>query len=907
ITPLQPDAGDTIHVAVAITDASPIANASARLTRDGGFDVTQPLAFDAQSSTYGATFSATGHAGAYELTLTATDTFDIDATPLTQTVDVAIEPLVLTSASPPKGTTQGGTLLTLTGSGFSTDVATSSLKLYASGKPCTHVVAASNTQLTARTPKLAAGPVVLEVRASKLGSALSATLAGAFAVFEPPTIASVSPGFGSAHAGAIVVVSGSRFVDDVVPDSTTVRIGTHVADGVEVVDDATLVAHFSGGGPSESKVDVVVANSRGQVALADAFTWTSIALRPRSIVTVPAPVRAIAAAATSGPHASSLVLGMPDDGARGALALLDLADDSLTMLPAPPAPFLEFGSALLELGDTNDASGLAIRVGAPATDAATAGGAIAAITPTVDAATLVESAGVADAESGAALAPLLDTDADGTIDVWAAGSPGDATVRIHANGVAGAEATWSDGDPDSRGGAALAARAIDASTALLLIGAPDAAPLAQSGAGSAFLVRVEVAGSTVATTQLARIDGSEPGAATADDFSLACSMPGDLDGDGTPDAVVGFPGTAGRGRVVACSGTTGATLWTRNGDVDGDAFGAALTALDDLDGDGIVELCVGAPGADEPAAIDVGAIHVISGKTGQPLARIAHSVAGARLGAVLGTSTDQDGDLLFEVVAATNAISGSDAVVVLTPDPRSCARRAFAGDRLTGSLRDATERDGLWHGVLVGESLEWTLKGSTDADPLRAVLLDVDGTLIASSDPTSAAYDSDVFVQETSRLVVRYTADATRSVALVVGDPAATGKRPYQLRSRRTTSATRTDTQTIPIDGSGGVVDVEFDASALAKVNGAVVAADGQTALALVALESPSTVDLASSSPKAFVTGKPAHAVKIKPKKLTVPETGTYVLRIDPATGGATTLDAKLTLKLRRGKANLKD
>ncbi|NUQ10935.1 MAG: hypothetical protein HUU26_01230, partial [Gemmatimonadaceae bacterium] len=100
---------------------------------------------------------------------------------------------------------------------------------------------------------------------------------------------------------------------------------------------------------------------------------------------------------------------------------------------------------------------------------------------------------------------------------------------------------------------------------------------------------------------------------------------------------------------------------------------------------------------------------------------------------------------------------------------------------------------------------------------------------------------------------------------------------------------------------------VEFDASALAKVNGAVVAADGQTALELVALESPSTVDLALSSPKAFVTGKPAHAVKIKPKKLTVPETGTYVLRIGPATGGATTLDAKLTLKLRRGKANLKD
>lgn len=907
VTPTPADAGDFIHVEVAITDASPVATATAAWTYGGAAIDAGPLTFDALSNTYVADFDPLGHAGAFTLTLSATDTFGIAATPLTDGLDVEVEPLDLTTVTPAKGSAQGGSAVALTGSGFVSDVAAGSLKLYANGVLCTHVVATSNTALTAKTPKLAAGPVTFEVRAKKLGSPYAATLAGAYAVFDPPSIAAVSPGSGSAHGGAVVVISGTRFQDDVVADSTTVRIGSHVADDVEVVDDATLLARFTSAGASEANVDVVVTNSRGKAAKSKAFTWTAVGLRTRAIVPVSAAVTALAAAADSGPHATSIVLGMPSAGARGALATIDLADGALTALPAPPAPFEAFGAALLELGATTDASGLAVRVGAPATDASTTGGSIAAVATTVDAAVGVEAAPAPHSELGAALAPLLDADDDGTIDVFAAGCPGNATVLLYANATAGAESSWSPADPGSRFGAALAARAIGPNSALLLSTAPDAAPLAQAGAGSAYLARIDVSGATVVVTPIAQFDGDAAGDATSDEFAMACALPGDLDGDGTVDAIVGFPGAAGCGRVVAYSGATGAVLWARSGEFAGDAFGTALTALPDLDGDGIVDVGVGAPGVDEPGADDVGAVTVIAGKSGQPLARLAFTVADARGGATLAAFADRDGDLLVDLVATTRATAGADAVLLLSIDPRSCARRAFAGDRLSGSLRDADERDGLWFGALGGEEFEWTLSGSTADAPLRVVLVDVDGTLLASSDPSSSAYDADVFTQEAKRLVVRFGSDATRSFAVLIGDPHATTKRSYQLRSRRTSSATVPWTESIALDGSGGSVEIAFDGTALATLSGTVTAADGATALGVGELATPSGGDLAALNPKAFVLGKPAHAVKVKPKKLTLPETGTYALRIDPATGVATSLNATLTLKLRRGKAKLKD
>lgn len=69
---------------------------------------------------------------------------------------------------------------------------------------------------------------------------------------------------------------------------------------------------------------------------------------------------------------------------------------------------------------------------------------------------------------------------------------------------------------------------------------------------------------------------------------------GDLDGDGTPDAIVGAPGAA---RAYALSGTDGEILFELAGE-SGKAFGTKGCGLEDIDGDGRPEVCIGEPGAD---------------------------------------------------------------------------------------------------------------------------------------------------------------------------------------------------------------------------------------------------------------------------------------------------------------------
>jgi hypothetical protein len=157
----------------------------------------------------------------------------------------------VTLVSPGQGPTAGGTVVTITGTGF-----VSGATVTFGGTAATPVVFGSATSITATTPAHAAGPVNVVVTNPDLQSG---TLAGGFTYVAPPTVTAVSPSFGPVAGGTSVTITGTNFVA-----TPAVTIGGSNATGEVWVSSTTLTAtvpaHAAG------LVNVVVTNPDAQAA-----------------------------------------------------------------------------------------------------------------------------------------------------------------------------------------------------------------------------------------------------------------------------------------------------------------------------------------------------------------------------------------------------------------------------------------------------------------------------------------------------------------------------------------------------------------------------------------------------------------------------------------------------------------
>ena len=196
--------------------------------------------------------------------------------------------------------------------------------------------------------------------------------------------------------------------------------------------------------------------------------------------------------------------------------------------------------------------------------------------------------------------------------------------------------------------------------------------------------------------------------------ALGCSVggAGDVDSDGIPDVIVGASGADDNGdysgAAYVYSGATGALLHSFAGRSEGDQFGNCVSGAGDVDGDGTPDLLVGGIN-DDYAGTDGGAATVFSGATGDVLAYLPASEAGGSMGGNVQEAGDVDNDGLGDfLVGASRAGVGEPGRAILYAG-RSCAAFNYCEGLVnsTGSRADIS-----WSGSTSHSANALTLSAS---------------------------------------------------------------------------------------------------------------------------------------------------------------------------------------------------
>ncbi len=166
---------------------------------------------------------------------------------------------VVTGITPAKGPGNGGTQVTVTGSGFSSDSSVSF-----GGRSATNVsVNAAGTSLTATSPP---GAATVDVTVTTSGGTSAANSSSSFTY--TPVVSGISPSSGPATGGTLVTISGAGFT----PEST-VQFGSTLIASVSVNAAGTAITVAAPGGIGNVGVSV---STTGGTSPAETFSYVPV-------------------------------------------------------------------------------------------------------------------------------------------------------------------------------------------------------------------------------------------------------------------------------------------------------------------------------------------------------------------------------------------------------------------------------------------------------------------------------------------------------------------------------------------------------------------------------------------------------------------------------------------------------
>jgi hypothetical protein len=171
----------------------------------------------------------------------------------------------VTSISPASASTGGGTVVTITGSGF-----TGPSAVAFGGTPAASFTVVSDTTILATSPAHASGTVDITVTSPTGTSAVGGGDQFTYNAVAAPTVSGVSPSSGSTAGGTVVIVTGTNLTG-----ATGVWLGTAAAASFTVLSDTQLLAVTAPQAAGTVDLTVTTPSGTSSAVSADHFTFNA--------------------------------------------------------------------------------------------------------------------------------------------------------------------------------------------------------------------------------------------------------------------------------------------------------------------------------------------------------------------------------------------------------------------------------------------------------------------------------------------------------------------------------------------------------------------------------------------------------------------------------------------------------